>query len=260
MKVVVVTGSTRGLGFALAQEFLARECAVVVCGRTQAAVDKATTALAAHAPAERIFGMPCDVGDFAQVEALWQGAVEHFGRVDIWINNAGLGGKMRDFWAQSADEMESIVQANVVGSMYGCRVALAGMLAQGSGALYNMEGFGSDGSVRPGLTPYATSKAAIRYLTKALVRETKGTPVQVGAISPGLMVTDLLMENVSPDQKDSARKVFNILADRVETVAPWIVERVLANNKSGVRIEWLTRAKVLRRFTVAPFQRRQVID
>ena len=87
--------------------------------------------------------------DESQVEALWQGAVQRFSRVDIWINNAGLGGMMRNFWEQPAEELSNIVQANVIGSMYGCRVALAGMVAQGSGALYNMEGSGSDGSVRP---------------------------------------------------------------------------------------------------------------
>ena len=260
MKIVVVTGSTRGLGYALAQEFLARECAVVVCGRTQAAVADAVRRLSALAPAERVLGQPCDVGDFGQVQALWDAAVARFGRVDLWINNAGLGGMMRPFWEQPAAELEAIVQANLVGTMYGCRVALAGMVAQGGGGVYTMEGFGSDGSIRPGLTPYATTKAAVRYLTNALIRETRGTPVLVGTISPGMMVTDLLLENVAPEQRQTAQRIFNILADRVETVAPWIVERVLAADKPGARIVWLTKARIYRRFAAAPFRKRQVID
>jgi len=180
--------------------------------------------------------------------------------VDIWINNAGLGGKMKPFWEVEPEIIDAIVTTNLIGSMFGSRVALAGMLAQGSGALYNMEGFGSDGATRPGLSPYATTKSAIRYLTDALLAETKGKPVLVGAISPGMMVTDLLLANVAPGEQKSARRVFNILADKVETVAPWIADNVLETTTTGARIVWLTKAKIYKRFASAPFQRRNVLD
>lgn len=257
---VVITGSTRGLGLALAKAFLARDCAVVLCGRAQPAVDAALAELAQHYPADRILGRPCDVGNFDQVQALWDVAAARFGRVDIWINNAGLGGKMTPFWGEDPDTLDSIVGTNLLGSLYGSRVALAGMIRQGGGALYNMEGFGSDGGVRPGLTPYATTKAAIRYLTDALLAETKQTPVLVGAISPGMLATDLLLGNVAPDQQTSAKRIFNILADKPETVAPWLADRILATDKTGARIVWLTKAKIYRRFAAAPFRTRHVID
>ncbi len=260
MKTVVITGSTRGLGFALAEAFLQRDCAVVICGRTESAVHGALAALTGRYNADRILGQPCDVSDFAQLQALWDAAAADFGHVDIWINNAGLGGKMTPFWEVEPETIESIVSTNLVGSMYGSRVALAGMIAQGSGQLWNMEGFGSDGGTRPGLTPYATTKAAINYLTDALLAETKGKPVLVGAISPGMMVTDLLLKNVPPDQKKSSRRVFNILADKVETVAPWIADNVLETTKSGRRIVWLTKGKIYKRFASAPFTRRNVLD
>ena len=260
MKTIIITGSTRGLGFALAEAFLQRDCAVVVCGRTESAVHTALGTLTGRYNADRILGQPCDVSDFAQVQALWDDAVTRFGQVDIWINNAGLGGKMMPFWEEEPETIETIVSTNLVGSMYGSRVALAGMVAQGSGALWNMEGFGSDGATRPGLTPYATTKAAIRYLTDALVAETKGKPILVGAISPGMMATDLLLGNVAPGQQKSARRIFNILADKVETVAPWIADRVLGTTTSGERIVWLTKAKIYKRFAAAPFRRRNVID
>jgi NAD(P)-dependent dehydrogenase (short-subunit alcohol dehydrogenase family) len=260
MQTVVITGSTRGLGFTLAEAFLQRDCAVVICGRTESAVHAALAALTARYNADRIHARPCDVGDFAQVQCLWDEAIARFGRVDIWINNAGLGGKMKPFWEMEPQDLDTIVSTNLIGSMYGSRVALAGMVAQGSGALWNMEGFGSDGATRPGLTPYATTKSAIRYLTDALVAETKGKPVFVGAISPGMMVTDLLLANVAPGQEKSARRVFNILADKVETVAPWIADNVLATTKTGQRIIWLTKSKIYKRFAAAPFRRRNVLD
>ena len=260
MRTVVITGSTRGLGFALAEAFLQRDCAVVICGRTDSAVHAALSTLTGRYNPDRILGQPCDVGDFAQVQALWDAAAAHFGSVDIWINNAGLGGKMKPFWEVEPETLETIVNTNLIGSMFGSRVALAGMLAQGSGALYNMEGFGSDGATRPGLSPYATTKSAIRYLTDALLAETKGKPVLVGAISPGMMVTDLLLANVAPGEQKSARRVFNILADKVETVAPWIADNVLETTTTGARIVWLTKAKIYKRFASAPFQRRNVLD
>ncbi len=260
MRTVVITGSTRGLGFALAEAFLQRDCAVVICGRTDSAVHAALSTLTGRYNPDRILGQPCDVGDFAQVQALWDAAAAHFGSVDIWINNAGLGGKMKPFWEVEPEIIDAIVTTNLIGSMFGSRVALAGMLAQGSGALYNMEGFGSDGATRPGLSPYATTKSAIRYLTDALLAETKGKPVLVGAISPGMMVTDLLLANVAPGEQKSARRVFNILADKVETVAPWIADNVLETTTTGARIVWLTKAKIYKRFASAPFQRRNVLD
>ncbi len=259
MRFVVITGSTRGLGFALAEAFLARDCAVSICGRTQSAVDQAESALSARYNAERILAQPCDVGDFAQVQALWDASAARFGHVDIWINNAGLGGMMKPFWETDPDVIDTILSTNILGSMYGSRVALAGMLAQGGGTLFNMEGFGSKGETRPGLLPYAVTKSAIHYLTDGLLAETKGRPVLVGAISPGMMATDLLLKNVAPEQQQSARRVFNILADKVETVAPWIADRVLATTKTGERIVWLTKGKIYRRFAAAPFHRRNVV-
>ena len=98
MKTILITGSTRGIGYGLADSFLALGCAVTISGRTQEKVDEAATALAAKHPAERIFGHPCDVTRFQQVQTLWDAAHNHYGQVDIWINNAGISQPVRDFW------------------------------------------------------------------------------------------------------------------------------------------------------------------
>ena len=89
--------------------------------------------------------MTCDVTDYEQVQALWDAAVARFGQVDIWINNAGIANTLTPFWELPPSLMQSVVQTNILGSMYGTSVALRGMLKQGYGALYNMEGFGSRG-------------------------------------------------------------------------------------------------------------------
>jgi NAD(P)-dependent dehydrogenase (short-subunit alcohol dehydrogenase family) len=261
VKTIVITGSTRGIGYGLARAFLDLGCNVVVSGRTQEAVDGAVAALAAGHSRERILGQPCDVTDYAQVQALWDAAVARFGAVDVWINNAGISHPTIDFWTHPPERVRAVVETNVLGAMYGASVALSGMRAQGHGALYNMEGLGSSGPVIPGMALYATTKAALNYLTDGLAKEVKGTGLVVGALQPGMVVTDLLMgrrgEGGPPAQR--ARRVMNLLADRVETVTPWLAQRALVNERNGARIRWLTTWKVMWRFASASFHRRQVL-
>ena len=262
MDVVVVTGSTRGIGYGLVEAFLDLGCAVVVNGRSQASVDRAVVRLAERHDAGRVMGYPADVGDFEAVQGLWDATVARFGRVDVWINNAGLGNPQRSFWEHPPDRIAGVVNANVLGVMFGAKVALRGMLDQGGGSLYNMEGLGSDGRTVPGLTLYGTTKASLRYFTEGLIAETRGTPVRVGALSPGMVVTNLLTGQYERDSEawQRAKRIFNILADRVETVAPWLAKRVLENRKHGARIRWLMTPKVIWRFVSSPFRDRNVVD
>lgn len=264
-KSIVITGSTRGIGYGMAEAFLARGCQVMISGRSPKGVQHAVQALEAHY-GQRVSGTACDVTDFAQVQALWQSARQQMGRVDIWINNAGRAHMLTPFWEFEPGIIQSIVETNITGSMYGARVALAGMRVQGGGSLYNMEGFGSRGRrTKNGLTAYGATKAAIAFLTDSLVAETRGSPVLVGSLSPGMVVTDLLLDQRGGDPADweRAKRAFNILAEHVEIIAPWLVERVLANEtarKHGIRIARLNGMKVMWRFLSAPLTRRKVID
>jgi NAD(P)-dependent dehydrogenase (short-subunit alcohol dehydrogenase family) len=264
MKSIVITGSTRGIGYGLADAFLALGCQVTVSGRTQASVDGATAALAAHHvdAASRMAGFPCDVARFEQVQALWDAAVARFGSVDIWINNAGISNRVKDYWNLEPEEVCSVVETNIIGSMYGTTVALRGMLAQGRGALYNLEGLGSrDGRKVKGLSVYGTTKAALRYFTEAVALDTAGTPVIAGVILPGMVITDMITSQYvnRPEEWQRFKRILNIIADRVETVAPWIARRVLENTRNGARIQWITGPKMMGRFLTAPFHKRHVV-
>jgi NAD(P)-dependent dehydrogenase (short-subunit alcohol dehydrogenase family) len=244
MKHVVITGSSRGIGYGLAQAFLARGCAVTISGRSVPALDSARQALGASA---QVLGAPCDVRDPAQVQALWQAARERFGQVDIWINNAGISGPQLSIWELPAEQAAAVIQTNILGMIYGCQTAVQGMLAQGFGAIYNMEGMGSNGRKHRGLTAYGTSKYAVRYFTGSLALELTGAPLLVGALSPGMIVTDMIRDQYKGRLQawEQDRRVFNLLAERLEVVAPWLAERVLANTRSGARIAWLTPARML---------------
>jgi NAD(P)-dependent dehydrogenase (short-subunit alcohol dehydrogenase family) len=262
MRTVVITGSTRGIGYGMAQAFLQRGCAVVVSGRKVESTAAAVQRLGIQYGAERVFGQPCDVLHYEQVQALWDAAKQHFGHIDIWINDAGISNAPASLWEQPPHCPHNVVNTNLVGTMYGSMVALRGMLAQGSGCLYNMEGLGADGRQIEGMAIYGATKAAVRYLNRALTRETKGTPVIVGALLPGMVATDMLTSQYEgkPEEWERVKPIFNILSDRVETVAPWLVDKILANRKNGARIAWSNGLKLGFRFLSSLFRKRHIID
>ena len=260
---IVITGSTRGLGLRMAHEFLARGCSVMVSGRTGSAVDATTRLLAAQHEGSVVRGFPCDTGNPSQVDALWDAAVEALGGVDHWINNAGIGQPTVPIWELPPKDMEAIVRTDLLGILYGARTAMRGMKAQGAGAIWFMEGHGSNGRIMSGLSVYGTTKRALRYAADALAVEARGTGVLVGTLSPGIMITDFTMKQV--DRNDTAaweqtKKIFNILGDRPESVAAFLVPRILAAKKSGRHITWLTGGKIMFRFMTAGMARRRVID
>jgi short-subunit dehydrogenase len=110
------------------------------------------------------------------------------------------------------------------------------------------------------MAAYGASKRAVTYFTKALLKDTKGTPVQVGLLSPGIVATDLLTGDYDgqPEQLAKAKRIFNILGDRVETVTPWLADRVLATSKTGAHVQWLTRPKAFGRFATAAVRKRDI--
>ncbi len=256
MKSVVITGSTRGLGLGLAREFLARGCKVMVSGRSERTVDAVVAELS---PAESVRGLSCEISDASDVKRLWDEARQAFGRVDMWINNAGTSTRSL-LGDATASDIERVIQVNLTGLLLASSVALRGMQAQGGGQIWNMEGFGSGGQTAPGMSVYGASKRAVSYLNKALSKECQDSPVQVCALSPGIVVTDLLKGDYDHDSPEwqSAKRIFNILGDTVDTVAPFLVDGVLRANKNGARVVWLTRRKAFLRFLTGAFNKRDL--
>jgi NAD(P)-dependent dehydrogenase (short-subunit alcohol dehydrogenase family) len=251
MVSAVVTGSTKGIGFALARELVRRGHDVAVSGRTQEVVDEAVGKLSPEAAqGARLVGVPTDVTDTAQVQALWDAAVSAFGSVDLWINNAGVAYTNRTILETTPDEVSTMVGTNMVGTITGAQVAVRGMTAAGRGQLFNILGGGSDGSVRPGMGVYSATKRGLDMFTQALVKEVDGTPVRVGQVRPGILITDgWLREAAShPEAVTSQRKMVNILSDHVDDVAPYLAEKMLASSKNGDSIAWLTNGRMMKKF------------
>lgn len=262
MTNVVITGGTRGIGYGLAVEFLKRGCKVVISGRTQDSVQKALHTLRAAHGTDKVFGFPCEVGDYAEAQKLWEHSSAALGTVAIWINNAGIDIDNKRYWELPFEDVQRIINTNLMGVMITSHIVLQGMVKQGGGTLYNMEGFGSSGMKRLGMTSYGTTKYALRYFTQSLQLEAKDFPLTIGTLSPGIVVTDLLTGNYEgrPQEWERAKRIFNILADKVETVTPYLVEKVLANKSKTPSIAWLTTPKIAMRFMSSPFAKRKVIE
>ena len=261
-KHILITGSTRGIGYGLAKSFLSHGCAVTVSGRSKEAVNKAVADLSSRYEAELVFGQACDVTVPEQVLSLWERSVEQFGKVDIWVNNAGTSGERGLVWELPANEVQIPITTNVLGTVYGAQVAMKGMLAQGFGAIYNMEGMGSDGRKHAGLTMYGTSKYAIHYFTEGLALEAKDTPVIIGALRPGMVITEMITDRYKdrPEEWERAKKIFNIIADRVENVTPWLAAKILANQKNGVILAYSSTWKLLWKFISQPIYKRNLFS
>jgi short-subunit dehydrogenase len=125
-----------------------------------------------------------------------------------------------------------------------------------------MEGYGSNGMINPGMGLYGASKFALTYFNKCLLAETGNSKVRICYLSPGIVLTDLLKRDMgSNDPRDWERtkRIYNILADRVETVTPWLAEHVLLNTRAGARVAWLTGRKAAGRFYMSLFRKRQIV-
>lgn len=262
MKSIVITGSTRGIGFSLAKAFLDLGCAVAVSSSKKDNLAQAVEELRGIYGTDRVVGVMCDVRKPAHLTGLWDTACTKFDKVDVWINNAGVSSVQSKVWRLPPDEVDRVVAINLTGSVLGSQVAVAGMLGQGFGAIYTMEGMGSDGRKHDGLALYGMTKYGLKYFTDALVEETKGTGLVVGALRPGMVVTDLITKQYEdrPDDWERDKRIFNILAERVEVVAPWLAERILSNKETGVRISYTSKLRLFWRFLIAPISKRDVIS
>lgn len=247
-KTIVITGGSRGIGKGLAMEFLKRGHQVVISGRNEQKLLETQEELKQEG--SEIAACPGDIREENTYQRLIDLAVERFGKIDIWINNAGVPQAQKYFYELSREEIEELISINVTAAMQGSRSALRFFLDQGHGKLFNMEGFGSDGRMMDKLTLYGSSKRAVHYFTRSLSREVKESGIQVGVLSPGMVRTEFLNEALSladKAEKERNQKVFDILAEEVDVVADFLVDRILVSRKKYDRIEFLTFARMFPR-------------
>jgi NAD(P)-dependent dehydrogenase (short-subunit alcohol dehydrogenase family) len=184
-RVVVLTGATRGIGRALADELAKRDVTVVGCGRSDSGVADLRRSL----PAPHRFDT-VDVADWPLVRRWAESVLAELPAPDLLINNAGLMSRPAVLWHVPEEEFAAVMRVNVEGSANLIRAFLPAMIGRGRGVVVNMSsGWGR--STAPEVAPYCASKWAVEGLTKALAQELPSGLAAV-AVNPGIIDTDML--------------------------------------------------------------------
>lgn len=262
LKSVVITGSTRGFGLCMAKKFLQQGCRVAVSSKNQNSLEYARKELAEFSGS--VLYTAADVTSMDALEKLWARSWDTWHTIDFWINNAGQNSPYTRFYDLSKQYMDGVIDTNIKGMMYGSQVAAKNMRAQGHGQIWNMEGLGSNGMIQPKTIIYGMTKHALTYFTKGLALELEGSGVLAGRLSPGMMPTDFVTQGLdgqkSPMENEKFIKIINILGDWPQTVADFMVPRILNNSKNNAHLVWLTPAKAGLRFALSGFRRRKLVQ
>lgn len=262
MRNVVITGSTRGIGLAMAKGFLKAGCNVTISGRGSEISEVLITELKEYSG--KYIYISCDVTNAGDIDMLWNKSADSWGEINIWINNAGRNCPHKFCWEIGKSDIDSIMATNIKGVIFGSQIAAKNMILQKSGQVWNMEGLGSNNMILVKLILYGTTKRALTYFTKGLAKELEGTGVLAGRLSPGMMLTDFITKTsegepspVIDDKKFIS--IFNKLADKPETVAAFFVPNILKNKKNYAHLVWLTSFRAMIRFIAAIFYKRKLL-
>jgi 3-oxoacyl-[acyl-carrier protein] reductase/7-alpha-hydroxysteroid dehydrogenase len=189
-KVAIVTGGTRGIGYAIVKKYLENGCKVVLFGSRQETVDKALASLKAENPDWEVEGRCPDLTDAQAVEAVINEVAAKYGKLDILVNNAGISQSTKLYDYQPG-EFKKAMDVNVMAIFHAIQPAAKIMKAQGGGVILNTSSMVSI-SGQPSGVGYPTSKFAVNGMTLSLARELGPDHIRVNAVAPGVTRTDMV--------------------------------------------------------------------
>jgi NAD(P)-dependent dehydrogenase (short-subunit alcohol dehydrogenase family) len=244
-RVAVVTGGASGIGLALAKRWIAEGMRVVIADLRQDALDAAVREL--EAAGGEVLGVPTDVSQGDEVEALAARALEAFGAVHLVCNNAGVGGEHGTAWEQSRAGWDWVLGVNLWGVIHGVRTFLPILLSQGEpGHIVNTASIAGLRAM-PYTAGYSASKYAVVGLSESLDQELReqGAPIGVSVLCPGTVRTGILdpdrdrpegvaipeadAAEAAAEQKEATRQLLARIGVEPEAVAERVADAVLEN-------------------------------
>ena len=259
-KTVVITGSARGLGYEMAKCFRKKNYNVVISDLNKKDIDRAKSEILNIKGKGGVLALVCDITQDKDIINLISKSISKFKCIDIWINNAGVNQPDKMIWELSSDEIRRMVEIDLTSTMVASRYIMEEMIKVNHGAIYMVEGHGSNNAIVPGLSIYGTAKRGITYFSRALAKEAEvnKNDIVVGRLAPGIMITDFLV-NAFRDKKmnlsEKNKRIYNILGDYPDVVAKYLVNRMIDNTSNDVRINWLTNRKVIWKFITYSFKK-----
>ena len=189
-KVAVVTGGTRGIGYAIVKKFLENGASVVLWGSRQETVDRALEGLRQDNPDWQVTGMAPDLGSYEEVARALDSVKKKYGKIDIMVNNAGISAR-DSLYDYNPEDFDRIMDLNV-NSVFRCSKAAAAIIREhGGGVILNTSSMVSFYG-QPAGSGYPASKFALNGLTKSLARELGRDHIRVNAVAPGVTRTDMM--------------------------------------------------------------------
>ncbi len=189
-KVAIVTGGTRGIGYAIVREYLKQGATVVLCGSRQETADKAVAQLKAENAAWPVEGISPDLTNYNSVKEAFDKVAEKYGKIDILANNAGVSAS-EPLTSYTPEMFEKTMDVNV-NAVFNCtRAVVDYMKAQNSGCIINTSSMVSLYG-QPSGVAYPTSKFALNGMTLSLARELGPSGIRVNAVAPGITNTDMV--------------------------------------------------------------------
>ncbi len=262
MKTVVITGSARGFGYAMLELFRKENFNVVLCDVNEESLKTAKEKLEKVDSQGKILSFKTDITNSDDINNLIEKTLKEVKTIDIWINNAGVNQDNKTIWETDEKVINRLIDIDLKGTILCSKLIMPIMIKQKGGQIYNVEGHGSNDATITGLSIYGTSKRAVTYFTESLAHECeeKNTNVLVGKITPGIMITNFISTSLGDGDKfeldEKTKKVYNILGDYPETIANFMVNKIINNKKNNVKFSWLTNRKAAFRFMTASFNKR----
>jgi len=266
MKTVVITGSARGFGYAMLELFYKRGFNVVLCDINKNALDGAKEKLDSIKNKGKVLVFEADITKEDDIKALIDGTIKETGSIDIWINNAGVNQTNEPIWNVDGKVIDRLIDIDLKGTILCSKMIMKVMIKQKGGQIFNVEGHGSNDATITGLSIYGTSKRAVTYFTEALSHEAEelNTNVLIGKITPGIMITNFINTSLGDGKKieldEKTKKVYNILGDYPETIANYMVDKIINNKKNNVKFVWLTNRRAAWRFMTSSFNKRDFFN
>jgi NAD(P)-dependent dehydrogenase (short-subunit alcohol dehydrogenase family) len=214
-RVALITGASQGLGAEIARQYVANGASVLLCARNADKLDEQRQALAPLlAPDARVVTIVGDVSQTRDVDAIFAKVKSEFPRLDILVNNAGVYGPMGNIEDVDWQEWIDAIRINLLGLVYVSRVAMPLFRAQRYGKIINISGGGAANPM-PAITAYAASKAGVVRFTESLALECKDDGIDVNAIAPGALVTQMMRQLLAAGPEKVGQKFF----DRMKKIA-----------------------------------------
>ncbi len=185
-KTAIVTGGTKGIGYAIAEALVTRGANVLICGRGREAVQAAAERLIRLGPVEAV---SCDVRDESHVRTMLEHCAESFGGIDILVNNAGVGFFGRTVAEMTAAEFRQTLETNLFGVFYACHYSIPYLKARGGGYIINISSLAGQ-NPHPRMAAYNASKFGLNGFTEALMQEVRQDNIKVSYICPGSVNTE----------------------------------------------------------------------